>query len=44
MELIADYSEVWAASITDQPGSLSELLMGLRDAGADIDFILARRL
>lgn len=43
MDIIADYSEVWAATITDEPGSLSQLLMGLRDAGADIDFILARR-
>ena len=43
MELIAERVEVWAARIEDQPGSLANILTGLREAGADLNFILARR-
>lgn len=43
MDLIVEAVEVWAASIKDKVGGLARLLAGLRDAGADLDFILARR-
>ena len=35
--------DVWAGSIEDQPGGLVKVLVGLREAGADLDFIVARR-
>ncbi len=43
MDLIAECVEVWATSIEDKPGSLANVLTGLREAGADLNFILARR-
>ncbi len=43
MDLIVEQVEVWAASMKDKPGSLAHLLNGLREAGADLDFIIARR-
>ena len=43
MDLIAERVEVWAASIEDKPGSLANILANLREAGADLNFILARR-
>ncbi len=43
MDLIVEAVEVWAASIKDKVGGLARLLAGLREAGADLDFILARR-
>jgi hypothetical protein len=43
MELIVERANVWAASIKDEAGSLSRILTGLREAGADLDFIVARR-
>jgi hypothetical protein len=43
MELTVERAEVWAASMKDEPGSLAKLLAGLREAGADLDFIIARR-
>lgn len=43
MDLIVERVDVWAASIKDEPGSLANLLSGLREAGADLDFIIARR-
>lgn len=43
MDLIAERVEVWAASIEDKPGSLANVLTSLREAGADLNFILARR-
>jgi hypothetical protein len=43
MELIVERADVWAASIRDESGSLSRSLQGLREAGADLDFIIARR-
>ena len=43
MELIVERVDVWAASIGDESGSLAQLLTGLREAGADLDFIIARR-
>jgi len=35
--------EVWAATINDQPGGLSEKLALLAEAGADLEFVIARR-
>ena len=43
MDMIVEVVDVWAASIKDKVGGLSQLLTGLREAGADLDFILARR-
>jgi hypothetical protein len=43
MELIVESVDVWAASIKDESGSLSSKLKGLAEAGADLDFIIARR-
>lgn len=35
--------DTWAATIDDRPGGLLAKLEGLAKAGADLDFILARR-
>lgn len=43
MGLIVERVDVWAASIKDEPGSLAFVLSGLREAGADLDFIISRR-
>ncbi len=43
MDLIAERVEVWAACIEDQPGSLANILTGLQEIGANLNFILARR-
>ncbi len=43
MNLIAERVEVWVASIEDKPGSLANILSSLREAGADLNFVLARR-
>ncbi len=43
MDLIAERVEVWAASIEDKPGGLAAILTSLREAGADLNFVLARR-
>lgn len=43
VDLITERVEVWAASIEDKPGSLANILSGLREAGANLNFILARR-
>ena len=43
MDLIVERVDVWAASIKDEPGRLARVLTGLREAGADFDFIIARR-
>ena len=34
---------VWAATLKDNPGSLAGKLATLADAGADLDFVIARR-
>ena len=34
---------MWAATIEDRPGHLAHLLAELREAGADLQFIIARR-
>ena len=43
MNLIVECVDVWAASIVDEPGGLARKLIGLHEAGADLDFIIARR-
>jgi len=43
MDLLVERVDVWAATIDDQPGALAEVLAALRDAGADLQFIIARR-
>jgi len=43
MDLLVERVDVWAATIQDRPGSLAELLTNLRDAGADLQLIIARR-
>jgi hypothetical protein len=42
-DLMVESVDVWAASIRDEPGGLAVMLKGLRDAGADLEFIVARR-
>jgi hypothetical protein len=43
MDLIVERVDVWAAPIEDKPGALATVLGVLRDAGADLQFIIARR-
>ncbi|RQQ10893.1 ACT domain-containing protein [Burkholderia stagnalis] len=43
MELSVEHVDVWAATIDDKPGGLARVLGALRDAGADLQFIVARR-
>jgi hypothetical protein len=43
MRLKIDRVDVWAASVNDEPGSMARVLTELREAGADLDFIYARR-
>jgi hypothetical protein len=44
MDRIVEHVDVWAARLeTDKPGTVAWVLEGLRDAGADLDFIIARR-
>jgi hypothetical protein len=43
MELIVESVDVWAATIEDKAGGLAQVLSALRDAGADLQFVVARR-
>lgn len=43
MDLLVEHVDVWAATIQDSPGGLAEVLTALREAGADLQFIIARR-
>jgi hypothetical protein len=43
MDLLAERVDVWAATIEDKPGGLARALATLGDAGADLQFIIARR-
>jgi hypothetical protein len=43
MDLLVENADVWAATIEDRPGGLTEVLAALREAGADLQFIIARR-
>jgi hypothetical protein len=41
--MIIERVDVWAAPIKDEPGGLATILSSLRDAGADLDFVISRR-
>jgi hypothetical protein len=43
MKLKVTRAEVWAAPIEDKPGGLANKLEALTKAGANLDFVLARR-
>ena len=43
MDLLVNRVDVWTASIADKPGGLSRTLKGVYEAGADLDFVVARR-
>lgn len=43
MGMIIKHVDVWAAPISDKPGGLSSILKGMQEAGADLDFVVARR-
>lgn len=43
MKFMVEGQDIWVASLRDAPGGLAEKLLALRDAGADLDFIIARR-
>jgi len=43
MGLLVERVDVWVASIPDEPGGLANKLAVLADAGADLEFVIARR-
>jgi hypothetical protein len=43
MELSVERVDVWAATIEDKPGGLARVLNELRQAGVDLQFVVARR-
>ncbi|MBI4204647.1 MAG: dihydrodipicolinate synthase family protein [Betaproteobacteria bacterium] len=43
MDLLVERVDVWAAAIPDKPGGLAAVLATLREAGTDLQFIIARR-
>ncbi len=43
MKLQVSKVDVWAATIHDQPGGLAEKLSALAEAGANLEFVIARR-
>ena len=43
MDLIVEQVDVWAAGLQDKPGELAGILAALRTAGADLQFVIARR-
>jgi len=43
MDLLVEREDVWAAGVDDKPGELAAKLAALTHAGADLDFIIARR-
>ncbi len=43
MDVLVEQADVWAATINDKPGGLAEVLSTLRDEGANLQFIIARR-
>jgi len=44
METTVEHVDVWAAIIEDKPGGLAGVLSALRDVGADLQMIIARRV
>jgi hypothetical protein len=43
MDLEVERVDVWAAPIQDRPGALAGMLKTLHKAGADLQFVIARR-
>lgn len=43
MDLLLERVDVWAAPIEDRPGAVAAVLAALRDAGANLQFVIARR-
>ena len=43
MDLFVEHVDVWASGIEDKPGGLADVLDSLRDAGANLQLIIARR-
>jgi hypothetical protein len=43
MSLSVERVDVWAAAIEDKPGGLAHKLATLAEAGADLEFVIARR-
>ena len=43
MDALVERADVWAATLPDKPGALAAVLSTLRDAGADLQSIIARR-
>ncbi|HWI56942.1 MAG TPA: amino acid-binding protein, partial [Bacillota bacterium] len=43
MKLKVTRTDVWAATIDDRPGSLADKLAALTAAGANLEFVTARR-
>ena len=43
MGIKIERTEVWVADLEDQPGALAKKLTALTDAGADLEFLVARR-
>jgi len=41
--LTVERVDVWSSGIGDKPGGLARVLSGLKEAGADLDFVIARR-
>jgi len=41
--LKVDKIDIWTAEMDDKPGATAGLLKGLSDAGADLQFLIARR-
>jgi hypothetical protein len=43
MDLFVEHVDVWAAPIQDKPGGLATVLATLREVGANLQFMIARR-
>lgn len=43
MELLVERVDVWAAELPDQAGALAHVLAALKDAGANLNSVIARR-
>ncbi len=43
MGLMVEREDVWIGSLEDKPGALATKLTALADAGANLDFVIARR-
>ena len=43
MDLFVEHVDVWAAPIQDKPGGLATVLGTLREVGANLQFMIARR-